>query len=273
MIALLSLFFVIGVSLLLVRIASTALVMTGITEEAAAFQARSALSGTGFTTQEAEQVVNHPVRRRIISLLMVLQNAGLVSAISALVLSFVNTQSTTEIAIRAGLLLAGLAVMMYLASSNWVDQYLSRLIEKALSTYTDLEVKDYYSLLNLEEDYTVGRVGVEENTWLADQTLKELNLPEEGVLILGIVRQDGSYVGAPRGRYTINPGETLILYGKRDSLARLKKRLTGAAGEAAHEAAKEAHDEDMQEQDQEERHYQAEQDEKNQEKGEVPEKA
>ena len=54
------------VSLLAVRVGATALMMTGISWDTASFQAYSAFFGVGFTTKEAELVVNHPVRRRII---------------------------------------------------------------------------------------------------------------------------------------------------------------------------------------------------------------
>jgi Trk-type K+ transport system membrane component len=52
---------------LIVRAASIALMMTGMNQKRARFQALSAFTGTGFTTKEAESVMNHPLRRKIIS--------------------------------------------------------------------------------------------------------------------------------------------------------------------------------------------------------------
>ncbi|MDI6886556.1 MAG: hypothetical protein QMD22_09525, partial [archaeon] len=51
---------VIFISFLVVRAAAIALMMTGMDEKRARFQALSAFTGTGFTTREAESVVNHP---------------------------------------------------------------------------------------------------------------------------------------------------------------------------------------------------------------------
>ena len=48
------------ISFLFVRAASIALMMTGLEKKKARFQALSAFSGTGFTTKEAEAIVNHP---------------------------------------------------------------------------------------------------------------------------------------------------------------------------------------------------------------------
>ena len=73
-----TLLIIVMLSLLITRIASEALTHTGLSRESARFQARSAFSGVGFTTSESEQVVNHPVRRRILMVLMMLGNAGIV---------------------------------------------------------------------------------------------------------------------------------------------------------------------------------------------------
>ena len=53
---------VIFVSFLSVRAAAIALMMAGMSEKRVRFQALSASSGTGFTTKEAESVVDHPVQ-------------------------------------------------------------------------------------------------------------------------------------------------------------------------------------------------------------------
>jgi len=90
MAALLSFLIVLVISILVTKIATLALVHTGLSDQTARFQARSAFSGVGFTTSEAEQVVNHPVRRKVLMALMLLGNAGMVSAVSSLILTFVN---------------------------------------------------------------------------------------------------------------------------------------------------------------------------------------
>jgi Trk-type K+ transport system membrane component len=51
------------VSLLAVRVGATALMMTGLSWDTASFQAYSAFFGVGFTTREAEMVVNQLIPR------------------------------------------------------------------------------------------------------------------------------------------------------------------------------------------------------------------
>jgi Trk-type K+ transport system membrane component len=91
-------------SILITRVATIALTHTGLTKASAKFQARSAFSGAGFTTSESEMVVNHPVRRKIVMLLILLGNAGLVTAVSSLILTFVRQgdSATGSIVKRSG---------------------------------------------------------------------------------------------------------------------------------------------------------------------------
>jgi hypothetical protein len=93
MVALLSLLVVLSVSLTIMRVGAVALAMTGVSREAARFQAQSAFLGVGFTTRESEQMLRHPVRRRIIMVLMLLGNAGVVVAISGVVLVFLTASA------------------------------------------------------------------------------------------------------------------------------------------------------------------------------------
>jgi hypothetical protein len=249
MIALFALLAAVTVSLLVARVAGQALKLTGLSHEAARFQARSALTGTGFTTEEAEAVVDHPVRRRILMVLMVLQSAGLVTLVSTLVLSFVDTESSAELLRRGGILLVGLGLLWYLARSRWLESPLTKAIDWALDTFTDLEVTDFFSLLNLEEQYTIGNLTVREDSWIEGRTLADMDLPEEGVLVLGIQRGDDSFVGAPRGRYRVHAGDRLVLYGMGERLADIQKRMRNPEGDRARERAEEEHEEDMARQD------------------------
>jgi hypothetical protein len=63
--ALVSVLVVLAVSLIAMRVGATALVLTGISAQAARLQAQSACLGVGFATRESEPVLAHPVRRRV----------------------------------------------------------------------------------------------------------------------------------------------------------------------------------------------------------------
>lgn len=70
MTAIVSLLLILVLSVLLTRIATVIRVHTGLSREMARFQARSAFSGADFTTSESEKIVNHPLRRKVVSMLI-----------------------------------------------------------------------------------------------------------------------------------------------------------------------------------------------------------
>ena len=235
MLAIISLFLALSLSLLITRIATVALTYTGMSRESARFQARSAFTGTGFTTSESERIVTHPVRRRIILLLMLFGNAGIAAVLTSLILTFVGTDDTgTTLTIKLGLLITGVIVLWGIASSHWVDRQLSKMIERALTRYTRLEVKDYASLLHLAGEYKVSELHVDPGSWLANRTLAELKLRDEGLLVLGIERTSGEFIGAPNGETMLQEGDNIIIYGRDSTVAELSQRQRGKTGDTEH---------------------------------------
>ena len=232
-----SLIIVLGLSLICIRVATVALALTGLSEELARFQAQSAFFGVGFTTAESESVMGHPVRRRMISAVMILGHAVFATAVSALILSFMNVEKTEDVLFRLGYICGGVLILWLVSSSAWVGRRLSRLISMALRRWTKLDVRDYSSLLHLSGRYTVTETMVEPRDWVADKDLGELDLPKEGVLVLGVQRADGTYVGAPTGKTRVYENDTMILYGQQDALVELDRRRAGHAGDNAHKKA------------------------------------
>lgn len=235
--ALITLILVLFLSLIIVRIAAVALTLTGMSREAAQFQARSAWTATGFTTAESEQVVAHPVRRRIITLLMVARSVGVVTAATTLALSFVNVEANSEGWLRVGLLSLGLLALWLFARSSWIERRMSQVIASALKRYGDFGNRDYGAMLHLAGDYAVMELKVRPESWLANRTLAELDLPDEGVLVLGVSRNGGDYVGAPKGDLRVAAGDIVLIYGRAPILDEIDKRMRGAAGEISHRAA------------------------------------
>lgn len=225
-------------SILVTRVATLALVHTGLSEQVARFQARSAFTGVGFATRESERVVAHPVRRRIIMTLMLLGNVGIVSMLASLVLTFLNAPgSPTDWIYRALTLLIGLGLLWFTATRDFVNRWLSRWIDQLLKKYTDIPVRDFSGLLHLAHGYKISEMMVEKEHWMVNKKLADLKLRQEGLNLLGIEREDGTYIGLPHGDTTIGEGDLLILYGKDQALNSLNKRRRGMAGRRDHRKA------------------------------------
>ncbi len=238
MIAILSLLLVVTLSILITRVAAVALTHTGMATQAARFQARSAFSGAGFTTSESEQVVNHPVRRRIVLLLMLLGNAGIVTAVSTLILAFARSgDEGVALVIKIPLLVAGIVGLWALANSALFDRILSRLVERMLDRYTELEIRDYAGLLRLGGDYRIAELLVEADGWLAGRLLAEARPAAEGILVLGINESSGRWFGTPGGDTRLGAGDTLVVYGRTEAIKALQQRRRGEeAGREQEEA-------------------------------------
>lgn len=234
MVAIATLLVVVTMTLVVNRVGAIALTATGLSGEVAHLQARSALTGVGFTTSESELIVNHPVRRRILLSLMLVGNAGLVTIIATLVVGLADSGNSGDTLIRVGTLLGGLLLILLGARSAVIDRLLTKAISWALRRFTTLDVRDYVQLLDLASNYAVAELGVESDSWLVEHQLADLHLPAEGVLVLGVRRADGSFIGAPRGNTEIHEHDTLIVYGYTDVLADLGTRKVGMAGDAAH---------------------------------------
>jgi len=241
----LSLLVIFALSLLIVRIGSIALEMTGLSPDVASFQATSAFSGAGYTTEEAEQAVTTAGRRKTVKALIRLGSIGLLGAISSLVVSFTRTGGENLVNLLS--ILGGAGVIILFARSRWFNRLVTPLIEWALSKTTELEVTDYSQLLGLQREYRVSEVEIDAGDWLAEKTITELDLPSEGVLILG-VRRDDSYIGAPQPDVEVKQGDTLVLYGKQDRLKELAGRISGDT--EARGNAVEDHEETLEEQKQ-----------------------
>jgi len=254
-IGIIALLTVLALSLVITRLATIALTMTGLSREAASFQARSAFTATGFTTRESEDVVGHPVRRRIVMLLMILRSAGLVTIVLSLILSFVGPAREARRLARLLWVVGGALTLLIVAHLPVVSAGLERLISWALNRWTDLDVRDYARLLKLSGPYTVTEMHVDESDWVEDKQLRQCNLAGEGVIVLGVQRSSGQYVGAPRGTTCIHAGDTLILYGRSDVLRELDQRRGGGAGDAAHERSVDDQQQHMARQEHQEREF------------------
>jgi len=237
MIALFGLLTVVVLSIICVRIGAIALELTGLSPEVAAFQAQSAFSGTGFTTSESEIIVSHPVRRKIIRILILLGSMGITSSIATLVLTFVG-QSVETMLIRAGILTIGLLAILLFARSKYIYRVMKKIITKALEKWTQVRIYDYEQILGLSKGYTISKITVKPESWMAGCKLKDLKLDLEGTLVLAIYRKvngEEKFIGAPKGDTVIQKGDVLICYGREDASRGLSQRCKGVEGNKEHE--------------------------------------
>ncbi|MBV6501809.1 MAG: hypothetical protein CJBNEKGG_04328 [Prosthecobacter sp.] len=219
-------FFVIAlVSLIAVRVGSTALMMTGLSWDTASFQAYSAFFGVGFTTREAEMVVNHPVRRRIIRDLILAGNVGLTSALATLVVTLMQSATTSHLLMLVALASAGVVGLLMLSRVGWLQQMLDHVIHKALEHAGMVRALDYELLLRIQHGYAVSEIEVLPDTYLAGRSLRDSRPWDRGVVILSIRRNGETIPGLPGPSSLILADDILTAYGKEDSLKAMVEPL------------------------------------------------
>ena len=220
---------VITLALGAVRMGTLALQRTGLSRESASFQAQSAFMGVGFTTSESETVVNHPVRRRILRMLMWGGYSGITVTVSTVV-SGVGS-SDGHLLRFLGLMLVTAGVLLSVWQITSVRELADRLLTVVVARIPHLEVIDFEELLEFDKGYTVAQLHVDRNRWMTGRTLRDLRLADEGVLVLSVTRASGATIGTPEADTTLEVGDRILTYGHQDGLERLRSRRADSRGE------------------------------------------
>jgi len=222
LIPILTVIFIVIISLLVTKIAAALLVHTGLSDRSARFQARSAFTGCGFTTSESEQITSHPGRRKVIATLMLLGNAGIVTVMTSLLLTFIHKdEQGLPWYFGVGILVGGIAILAILASSNKIDQFLNRQTTKVLKRFPNFSRREYSSLYNLADGYHVFDLFAGEGNWLVGKQVSDQEIISLGFLILGIENPDGTYSGTLSPDTIIQKNDLLIVYGNESQMAGL----------------------------------------------------
>lgn len=221
MVAVITLIVIAMVSLLAVRAGSTALMMTGLSWDAASFQSYSAFFGVGFTTSEAELVVNHPVRRRIIRDLILAGNVGVTSALATLVATLVQNSSGVRPLVIVVSLVVGLGLLLYLTRVSWVQRAIDKLIQRTLERTGLVRIMDYELLLRIQHGFVVSEVDIVADTPIVNQSLRQSRPWDHGVVILAVKTDGKANEGLPNASTVLREGDVVTVYGEEHLIKRL----------------------------------------------------
>jgi hypothetical protein len=220
--ALIALLIIGGFSLLIVRVGSTALMMTGLSWDTASFQSYSAFFGVGFTTSEAEMVVNHPIRRRIIRDLILFGNVGITSALATLVVAFVQKTDYTGILSTIAWLAGGAALLFVLARIGFLKRALDRMIRYSLRRAGMVRAMDYELLLRAKDGFCISEIDMLLGNPLVGKRLGESRPADRGIIILGILKGT-EFQGAPGPNHRVELGDIVTVYGQEEAVTKLAK--------------------------------------------------
>lgn len=210
-------FIFLGLWLLLWWVGSIALEATGLERGKARFQALSAFSGTGFTTQEAESIVNHPQRRRIAICLIFLGNAGIVAFLILLVL-YIRAGMVGPSIILLGIIVGGLLILIFALWSGLVD----KLTNAVLTLFRIGGTASALLILQREGNYAVARLWVGEGDHLAGRRVQDVGFAQRDIVILALTKGK-RVLSLPTLNERLQPGDHVLCYGKLSAIKALTK--------------------------------------------------
>jgi len=190
-------------------------------ERKANFQALSALTGTGFSTKESELIMNNPIRRRIISLLMILGYAGFITIIVSFSTSIVNSTGTMKY-VGVLIFIIGLYLIYLIANHKGFTKRWDKFITKRLIKSPVFEEASIEDLLRFIEGHGLVRIITNQKSAFINQQLKEINLTKKNILILGIDREN-KWNPIPNGEKIIKLGDKLVVYGSITAINKIFK--------------------------------------------------
>lgn len=212
--AALSIFVLLSLSIFIIRVAAVALRYTGLADTTARFQALSAFSGTGFTTSEAETVVNYPVRRKIVSILIIIGNLGLVTVFATLVASLVHTDGdVSAVMTQLAWLVGGLALLWFLMLNKTADRILCSWIGRILDRTTFLGKRSFHRLLQIGDGYSVCEHPFPAHLLSDFAGSARSNLDNLDLKLLAARLPGGEQLDSHADIDSLTPEHTLVLFG------------------------------------------------------------
>jgi hypothetical protein len=207
------------VSFIIVRIGGFALQLTGIEPDIARFQALSAFSGTGFTTREAERVVGNKTRRRIVTILIILGNAGTVTVIATLVASFTQVSGYMWFFIRLAIIIGGIFGLYQLIIRSNVGQQFLDWLQKPILNRILRRVPSVEEILHVEKDWAISLVMMKGSSKSIGLSVADITARGD-IEILSIDR-GGNYLTRPNWDEKIMEEDRLLVYANRKSVKQI----------------------------------------------------
>jgi hypothetical protein len=224
MVAAITLFAVLTISVMFIRFAAMALRLTGLPEDVARFQARSAFTGAGFTTSESETVVNHPLRRRITSMLMLIGNLGLVTVLATVIVSLVDTVESDKSMVNQLVWILGMLVLLWVVALNpLADRMMCAAVSWLLNRHSAFSGDAPHLLLQMPAGHNVSEMRV--RTEFKNDGVRLAEILGPGIQVLGIRRIDGSYESLPDPEIVLRPFDDLMVYGPGAAYGAMSDRL------------------------------------------------
>jgi hypothetical protein len=203
---------------------SIALEATGMERKRARFQALSALTGTGFTTREAEDIVNHPRRRLIATWLIFLGSVGIILFLLILVVLLVGLKPARPMSpvfiILSALPPIALMVLFWLGVLDKAGTKIANWMKRSAYFTAELSSKE---IVHQAGDYSIARLTVGREAPEVGRKISDTSLAKHKITILAIERGDKT-LAFPGAKETVRAGDHLLCYGETDKISEASQK-------------------------------------------------
>lgn len=194
--------------------------ITGLSNEKARFQVISMLTNSGYTTREAELIINSKVRRKLARVVMIFGYAFTVTIVSTVVnvfLQFRNTFIGGAVAFIP-LFITILLISFFVKRNNWIKKIVDKIIEKSAKKFLYNEDKNTIIIIDDYNNLVMAKIEIK----IMPKELKNLKLhksnikSEYGINI--ILKRSGNREILPDGNTTFEIEDTIVVMGSEKNI-------------------------------------------------------
>ncbi len=204
--------------LLVIEISVVAFTLTGLERDVARYQAISMLTGTGFTTDESQLIIDHPVRRRISMFLILFGAFSLAVVISAITNMLSNDLRLKELTIISIVLLA----IYFLGKTPLTKKLLQHRFQYEMKKNLDISELPVKEVLFLQKGDIVTDIVIEEGAKLDGKKVEKVFEHGHDANLLFIKRGEVN-IREDLIEETIQAGDKLYIYGDKQVIEKLTK--------------------------------------------------
>jgi hypothetical protein len=202
---------IIVVFFFVVRVATVILKLTGLDEKTARFQAISAFTGTGFTTKEAETVLVDDMRRKTVTVLMIMGKVGIISVIGSIFFSFGKNNLGADLE-KTLILLLVIFIFYKITNLRGLNRALNKFIEKRIIARGIIKQRTLEELFHLPKGYGIAQLTITTDSKEKGLSLSQAGFIDKNILILSIERE-GKLIPFPHASDVIKEKDKLLCYG------------------------------------------------------------
>jgi amino acid transporter len=204
---------------------SIALEATGLERKRARFQALSALTGTGFTTREAEDIVGHPRRRLIASWLIFLGSVGIILFLLLfLVIIIIGLKpvkpTSVSLLVVSAIPPAIFIVLFWLGVTDKLGTLIVNGLKRSLYFTPEVSIRETVPQSN---DYGIARLTMGRKAPEVGRKVGDADLKKHNITLLAIERGDRT-LPFPQSEEIVEAGDHLLFFGKTEELRSLIKQ-------------------------------------------------